>query len=64
MTDVAKLTLILLPLLILGIIQMVYAYKQRAKLPGRFAILFAVSGVATLAFAVTLWVMGSRMLSA
>ncbi|GHU69280.1 hypothetical protein FACS1894184_13030 [Clostridia bacterium] len=63
MTDLTKLTLILLPLLALGIIQMVYAVMQRRKLAAKFAVLFFASGVVTLIFSASLWIIGARMLS-
>ncbi|MDR1598756.1 MAG: hypothetical protein LBS11_02610 [Oscillospiraceae bacterium] len=63
MSDLAKLTLIVLPLLPLGVAQMVYAVKRRGKLPVKFAVMFFASGAVTLAFAAALWVIGARMLS-
>ncbi|MDR1262721.1 MAG: hypothetical protein LBK46_04435 [Oscillospiraceae bacterium] len=63
MTDQRKLALILLPLLALGIIQMIYAIKQRKKLPVKFAALFFASGVVTLLFSAALWIIGIRMLN-
>ncbi|MDR0397309.1 MAG: hypothetical protein LBH66_08415 [Oscillospiraceae bacterium] len=64
MNDLGKLTLILLPLMALGAVQMIFAAKRRGKLPAKFAALFFASGAVTVAFAAALWIIGARMLSA
>jgi hypothetical protein len=63
MDDKTKLILILLPLMILGTAQVVYAARRRTKLPGKFGTLFTASGVVTIGFAAALLIYGLTMLS-